>query len=116
MLKPLFLELRGVLFDWDGKQSSYLLGTRSGEKATVWQGRSRRGRSSRGPTKTNANIKLEANHQSGNASTSTNRTEIDLYCDRLISRAEEVDDILDKFAIVIKSFFDKYIRDSDSNE
>ncbi|KAJ1649384.1 hypothetical protein IWQ61_009516 [Dispira simplex] len=115
MLKPLFLELRGILFDWDGKQSSYLLGKRSGGKTMVWQGRSRRGRNSRGPTKTNANIKLEADPQSGNASTSINRTEIDLYCDRLISRAEEAGDILDKFTIVIEDFFYHYFPESDSD-
>ncbi|KAJ1650089.1 hypothetical protein IWQ61_009011, partial [Dispira simplex] len=45
-LKPLFLKLSRILFDWDGEQSTFFSGTISGEKITVRQGRTRRGRSS----------------------------------------------------------------------
>ncbi|KAJ1650566.1 hypothetical protein IWQ61_008665 [Dispira simplex] len=38
MLKPLFLELHQILFDWDGKQSSFSLGKRSRRKTKVRQG------------------------------------------------------------------------------
>ncbi|KAJ1649476.1 hypothetical protein IWQ61_009452 [Dispira simplex] len=105
MLKPLFLKLRRILFDWDGKQSSFSLGTISGEEATVRQDRSRRGQSAYGPINISALAEIETDRQESNASTSTNRTEIDLYCERLISRAEEADDILDKFATAIEGIF-----------
>ncbi|KAJ1656773.1 hypothetical protein IWQ61_003706 [Dispira simplex] len=104
MLKPLFLKLRRILFDWDGKQSLFSLGTISGEEATVWQDRSRLGQSACRRKKSFANAKPKTDRQERNTSTSTNRTEIDLYCERLISRAEEAEDILDKFAIAIEYF------------
>ncbi|KAJ1657240.1 hypothetical protein IWQ61_003325 [Dispira simplex] len=116
MLKPLFLKLRQILFDWDGKQSSFFLGTTSGEETPVQQGRSRLGQGARGPMKVSANVEIEADHPPSNASTSTNRTEIDLYCDRLISRAKEADHILHKFAIAIESFFNGYTRNPGSNK
>ncbi|KAJ1652930.1 hypothetical protein IWQ61_006843 [Dispira simplex] len=116
MLKPLFLELRKILFDWDGKQSLFLLKTTSGRKTEAQQDISRLSQIAWGPRKKSVYIKPTAGHQSSDTSTPNNRTEIDLYCDRLISRAEKADDILDKFAIAIGNFFSSSIRDSDSDE
>ncbi|KAJ1647611.1 hypothetical protein IWQ61_010075 [Dispira simplex] len=116
MLKPLFLKLRRILFDWDGKQSLFSLGTISGEEATVWQDRSRLGQSVHSRKRASANAKPKTDRQERDTSTSIDRTEIDLYCERLISRAEEADNILKKFAMVIEDFFNNYTRDSDSNE
>ncbi|KAJ1649096.1 hypothetical protein IWQ61_009706 [Dispira simplex] len=116
MLKPLFLKLRRILFDWDGKQSSFFLGTESRRMTKVRQGGSPLDQSACGPIETSTNAKPKTDHQASITSTSTNRTGIVSYCDRLISRAEEADNILDKFAIAIEDFFNDYIRVSESDE
>ncbi|KAJ1654770.1 hypothetical protein IWQ61_005362 [Dispira simplex] len=105
MLKPLFLKLRRIIFDWDGKLSSFSLGRISGEETTVRKDESRLGQIAYGPIRMFANVKPMTDHPPNNAFTSTNRTGIDLYCERLISRAEEAENILYKFAIAIEGFF-----------
>ncbi|KAJ1652938.1 hypothetical protein IWQ61_006837 [Dispira simplex] len=116
MLKPLFLKLCRILFDWDGKLSSFSMGTRSERMTKVRKGRSHVGLIDLARKRASTNAKPKTDRQVSNAPTSTNRTVIDLYCERLISRAEEADNILDKFEIAIEGFFNDYIGDSDSDE
>ncbi|KAJ1643843.1 hypothetical protein IWQ61_010482 [Dispira simplex] len=110
MLTPLFLELRRILFDWDDKLPSSSSGTNSKKKLTARKTKSRRGESAHGPMKESAVVKPAVARQPRNVYKSNITSVIDLFCERLISRAEEADDILDKFAIAIEDFFDDYIK------
>ncbi|KAJ1969400.1 hypothetical protein IWQ62_000653 [Dispira parvispora] len=106
--KPLFLQLRSILFDWDGKQVSFFYRSNTGQEIAAPKDKSLRGRVSRGPLKITDKRTLKAGQKAGESSTSNDESNRDKYYQRLISRKEVAHEILDKFADAIDSFFKDY--------
>ncbi|KAJ1960837.1 hypothetical protein IWQ62_004079, partial [Dispira parvispora] len=106
--KPLFLKLRRILFDWDGEQISFFYRSNTGQEIAAPKDVSRRNLDARGSRPIFDNVERKADHQARNAATSNAESGRDKYYDRLISREEVTDEILDKFAGAIDYFIKDY--------
>ncbi|KAJ1965309.1 hypothetical protein IWQ62_002699, partial [Dispira parvispora] len=108
VFKPLLLNLRRILFDWDGEQASFISGRNYGRRIVAPKDESRHSLNMLGPMEKLDQHEPKADQQAGDASTSNDVSVVDRYCSRLISRKNETDKILDNFESAMGSFYDNY--------
>ncbi|KAJ1958982.1 hypothetical protein IWQ62_004796 [Dispira parvispora] len=103
--EPMFYRFRRVLFDWDGQQQLFNSGKLTRKRETKPQDDSSTGNNGKVDMSKIRDATPVQCHQTENSTTSDDSFTIDAYYERLISRAEEADDILGRFAYVIKHPF-----------
>ncbi|KAJ1647568.1 hypothetical protein IWQ61_010079 [Dispira simplex] len=105
-LKPLFLDLREALFDWDGQQASYFK-RKSSKPTQELEFKPYPGEDAEAADQRFIESEMERANQEGDASTSDRLPSQEVYFERLSSRshAENLDVILEKFVAAIDTKF-----------
>ncbi|KAJ1642640.1 hypothetical protein IWQ61_010606, partial [Dispira simplex] len=105
-LKPLFLDLREALFDWDGQQASYFK-RKSSKPTQELEFEPYPGEDAEAANQRFIESEMERADQEGDASTSDRLPSQEVYFERLSSRshAENLDVILEKFVAAIDTKF-----------